>query len=491
LNLKYFNNLGLFVVLFSLSCLLAKPAASNSNPLEKNDVIDSVIQAYGGDKLSALKSLKVHDRYKVFSNDQGPNPDFNSISMLYSTLTVDFRSGKKSVKNWSQSVNGNRLSEILFDGETGWSINHLRGTHVENKRLGANVVGAGMMRMIDTILARRLQKYRDTATLLSHSNSLGNRIYTLSFEDDNKDQYFIDVDASSGLILTMSRSADRTTGSVYEYRKHKKVQGLTFATDLNLLVEGKPSFITTSRSIEVNTVNQRSFAIPNNSVKLKGMSNSPKMLVKKLADKVYLAGKGGSFSIFVDAGDFYVGAGGMSGINDRLVAVNQFLGAEKPIKVQVIPDHHRGHLGAIKELDKMGANMVIASQHRNIIESMRSDKTRTADFKVIDKKLDLVNGLVEVHDIQTAHAEHYLLFYVPSAKLVFSADHFGTNLIEALPGANNTIKTFYSEIERLNIPVERYAGAHSPRVLTHEDLENVLVDYEVKACPPKHDICVD
>ena len=135
--------------------------------------------------------------------------------------------------------------------------------------------------------------------------------------------------------------------------------------------------------------------------------------------------------------------------------------------------------------------MVITSQHRNIIESMRSDKMRTADFKVINKKLDLVNGLVEVHDIQTAHAQNYLLFYVPSAKLVFSADHFGTNLIEALPGANNTIKTFYSEIARLNIPVERYADAHSPRVLTHEDLEKVLVDYKVKPCPPKHDICVD
>lgn len=467
------------------------PAVSMPKALEKNEVIDRVIHAYGGDKLKALKSLKVYDRYKVFSLDQGPNPEISSISMLYSTLTVDFSSGKKSVKNWNQSVNGNRLSEILFDGGTGWSINHLRGTHVENKNLGANVVGAGMMKMVDTILARRLHKHRDTATLVSQTTSFGKPIYTLSFVDKNKGQYFVDIDVSSGLILTMSQNDDRTSGSVYEYRKHRKVQGLTFAADMNMFVKGKPRFITTSRNIEVNKVNQKSFSIPENSVKLKGMNNSSTMHVQKLADKVYLAGKGTSFSIFVDAGDFYVGGGGLAGLNERLEAVNQFLGTDKSIKLQIIPDHHRGHLGAIKELDEMGVNMIIAPEHRNIIESMRADKTRNATFKAIDKKLELANGLVEVHDIQTAHAENYLLFYIPSAKLVFSADHFGTNLIEALPGANNTIKTFHNEIERLNLQVERFADSHSPRVLNREDLEKVLSDYQVKSCPPEHDICVD
>ncbi len=491
MNLNYFINLGLVVALYYMSFLLATPAVAKPNTLEENEVINKVILAYGGNKLKALKSLTVYDRYKVFSNDQGPNPEVNSISMLYSTLMVDFKSGKKSVKNWNESVNGNRLSEILFDGETGWSINHLRGTHVENKNLASNVVGAGMMRMIDTVLARRLQNHRETATIVSHGTLLGKLIYTLSFEDENEEPYFIDVDASSGFILTMSRSDDRATGSVYEFRKHREIQGLIFASDMNLLVNGRPRFITTSRNIEVNKLNHRSFAIPESSVKLAGMINSPNMHVQKLADKVYLAGEESRFSIFVDAGDFYVGAGGMSGIKKRLEAVNQFLGTEKPIKVQVIPDHHRGHLGAIKELDEMAVNMVIASQHRNIIESMRSDKTRNADFSVLNKKMNLADGLVEVHDIQTAHADNYLLFYIPSAKLIFSADHFGTNLIEALPSANNTIKTFRNEIERLNLKAEKYAHAHGPRLLTREDLEKVLTDYQIQPCPPEHDICVD
>ena len=151
-----------------------------------------------------------------------------------------------------------------------------------------------MMRMIDTILARRLQNNRDTATLVSQSSLFGEPSYTLSFADENKTQYFLDIDASSGLILTMSRNSDRVNGSIYEFKKHREVRGLMFATEMNQLVKGKPRFITTSRNIEVNRVDQQAFVIPQNSVKLKGMINRSTMHVQNLADNVYLAGKGTS-----------------------------------------------------------------------------------------------------------------------------------------------------------------------------------------------------
>ena len=467
------------------------PVAAQSEILEVDELVDRVIQAYGGAKLKELNSLQVHDRYKVFSIVQGADPDFNSISLLYSTLTVDYRSGKKSVKNWSQNSNGNRLSEILFDGNTGWSINHLRGTHVENKSLGANVVGSGMQKMLDTILVLRLLKQRDTATIFAKAIIEGELTYTLMFKDESKQQYFIDIDTSSNLILRMSQKADRTTGTVYEFGKHTQLQGLTFATDMNMLVNGSPRFITTSRKIEVNNVDQHSFSIPTESIKLKGMLNNAQMQVKKLANNVYLVGENTRFSIFVDTGDFYIGGGGLSGMKKRLHALNKFLGTNKSIKVQVIPDHHRGHLGAIKELEEMGAHLVIAPQHRQIIESLRVKSLDQNDFSEVDESFELADGLVKVYDIQTTHAKNYLLFYVPNAKLIFSADHFGTNLIDALPSANNTMKTFHKEIKRLGLPVELFAHAHGSRTLSNNDLINILSGFEVKPCPPEHDICID
>lgn len=486
---NYLVNIGLLSALLSVNFLLVMPVLAKSTVLEKDDFVDRIIHAYGGEKLSTLKSLKVDDRYKVFSMDQGANPEINSVSILYSTLAVDFSSGKKSVKNWRQNANGNRLSQILYDGETGWNINHLRGTHIENKNLTANVVGAGMMRMIDTILAWRLEKHRDTATLMTHGAIGEEPIYTLSFSAGENEQYFLDVDAASGLILKMSKNSDRTTGPVYEFGKHKAVQGLTIATDINMLVNGKSRFITTSRSIEVNQTDQKLLSIPEDSIRLKGFIDRSKMSVQKLADKVYLAGKGANFSIFVDAGEFYIGGGGLSGIKKRLEAVNKFVGANKPIKIQVIPDHHRGHLGAIKELKEMGSSIAIASEHRPIIENLASTKDQNNDFIISDDKMSLANGLVEVYNINTVHAENYLLFYIPAAKLVFSADHFGSTMIDALPGANNTIKTFHSAIEKLAIEVEIYADSHSPALLSAENLKEVLTGYLVKPCPLSHDIC--
>ncbi|WDE08518.1 hypothetical protein SG34_031850 [Thalassomonas viridans] len=482
--------MGRLLTFASISFLFAISAFAMPESFDKDELVNKVIQTYGGKKLTELKSLKVHDRYKVFSMDQGPNPMFNSISTLYSTLAIDFNSGRKSVNNWRQDSNGNRLSQILFDGKTGWSINHLRGTHVENSALTADVVGANMMQMIDTILARRLERHRDSVKLISRNSVTGKPIHTLSFVAEKNNQYFLDIDASSGLILRMSKDNDRTTGRVYEYGKHKQIQGLTFATDMNMLVKGKPSFITLSRTIEVNKVNQQSFSIPKASTRLKGLIERSKMSVHQLADRVYLAGEGNNFSIFIDAGDFYIGAGGLPGLKKRLEAVNNYVGSKKPIKEQVIPDHHRGHLGAIKELEEMGASVVIAPAHRNIIESLFVDKQQNK-IRVVDNKMHLANGLVEVYNIHTVHAENYLLFFIPSAKLVFSADHFGTNLIAALPGANNTIKSFHSEIERLNIPVQKYAHAHGPRILSHADLEKVLAGYRVKPCPANNKICLD
>mgnify|MGYP003875803947 FL=1 len=482
--------IGRLLVLVSVSFYVATFAHAMPDSLSKDGIVEKVVQAYGGEKLAELNSLSVHDRYKVFSMDQGENPAVNSITRLYSTLTVDFKTGEKSVKSWRVDSNGHRLSEILYDGQTSWRINHLRGTHVEDPVLKPSVVGAGMMKMIDTVMAQRLAAHRDSVELVSHNVFAGKSTYTLSFMAEKSEPYFIDVDAISGFILRMSKSLSRTTGTVYHYGKHKRVEGLAFATDMNMLVKGKPRFITLSRRIEVNTTNQQSFLIPKKSIKLKGFIDSSKMIVNKLADKVYLAGKGSNFSIFVDTGHYFIGAGGLPGITNRLAALNEYLGTNYALKKQVIPDHHRGHLGALKELQQMGTSIIIAPTHREIINSQLVSN-EGVEISPVDNKLILADGMVEVYNIHTTHAQQYLLFYVPSAKLVFSADHFGTNLIEALPGANNTVATFYSEIERLGLQVQYYAHAHGPRILSHTDLENVVAGYQITPCPTNENICAD
>jgi len=489
LKLSAFSKLTLTATLLTLQVLFATPVVANTQDSKADLLVARVLQAYGGDQLGALTSLQVEDSYKVFSLDQGANPAVNEVTNLTSRLNVDFKSNKKNVKNWRQGPNGNSLSQILFDGSTGWSINHLRGTHVENPSLTADRVGSGMLKMIDTVLALWLYQNRASASWHAEKLVAGKSVSTLAFETKNKEQYFLDIEVSTGLILRMSRSLDSSSGPVYEFSQHTKVQDLTFATDMNMLIDGKPRFVTTQRDIEINSLEPDAFSIPDKSVKLKGMLNPDIMQVQKLAEKVYLAGKGRNFSIFVDAGYYWVGAGGLTGITQRLTAVNQYLNVEKSLHMQILPDHHRGHLGALPELIELGSQLVFAAQHESIIDKLAEVTDSNQKLVVTSEKLSLLKGLVEVYDITTAHAENYLLVYIPHAKLVFSADHFGTNLIDALPGGNNTIKTFHSEITRLNLDVAQFAHAHGPRLLTATDLEQVVTHYKPKTCPLDEALC--
>lgn len=472
---------------FSLSLILLSSAAmATSKKLTKDELIDKVITTYGGDKLLQLSDLTVSDKYKVFSLDQGPDPAFNGVTTLYSELLIDFGSAKKLIKNWRQDHNGNQLRGTLFDGQSGWNINYLRGSHVKNNNVSTNTVGAGMMKMIDTLLVRQLAIHRDNAHIISTKNLLGQPIYALTFTAHDNKQYILETDASSGLVLSMLIGKSPNTGRLYQFSQHKKQEGITFAHNMDMFIAGEPRFVTTARSVKINQLTSQAFVLPKKSKQLQGLTNNSTMTVKQLADDVYLVGEQTRFSIFVDAGEYYVGAGGLGGIDKRLSALNKHLNKQNQIKVQVIPDHHRGHLGALAKLAEMNTPVLIAPTHRKIVESMYKNNN---EIEEVSNLVRLAGGKVEVYNIHTAHANNYLLFYLPAEKLVFSADHFGTSLINALPGANNTVKSLHREINRLGIPVSRYANAHSARVLNQSDLEMVLSDYEVAPCPLAHSFC--
>ena len=252
------------------------------------------------------------------------------------------------------------MSQILFDGNTGWSVNYLRDTYVENKNLTYDVVGAGFLRMVDAVIVSRLMKFRDTASLESVHVNASKPIYTLSFIDEHNVRHFVDVDGSNGLLLRSSNTKEPGKGRDYIFAKHEKVQGLMFAMDMNLFSEGNPSFITISRKISVNNVKAADFALPNRSKKLRGFIDTKQMGVHELAHDVYLVGQGSRFSIFVRHEDYFVGGGGLGGIKERLKAVNTHLNADMPIHTQVLPDHHRGHLAGIKDLEEMGSEIIVA-----------------------------------------------------------------------------------------------------------------------------------
>lgn len=468
--------------------------SATTNALASDDsqkLIDKIVTAYGGETLISLKSLIVHDRYKSITKDGGVKPGMDDVSRLHSTLTVDFEQDRKAVKNWSVQARGKRLGGIMFDGKQGWSINHLRGSHVARPDLNGNNVGAGMMKLLDTTLVRSLLASRETASY-DGTTSLFNRAHEkLSFKIRGKSQVTIYVDSSSGLISQMTRP----NGLRYVYSEHKKADGITYAADTNQFRSGQTAMMTLSRKIEVNPDISKAFDIPTNTKALEGMQDTSKMVVKALGEGTYLVGMGNRSSLFVDAGDHYVGIGSLGGIKKRLQAViekqkTEKQKTEKPLKYMVIPEH-QGHVGDVKTIAAMGANFVTVENHLPSLKKQFTKPLSDDRFALVDKKMELADGKVQVHDIATVTRDQLLVFYVPSLKLLYSMDEFGTNLLNSVPSADKRTISFRSAIEELGIDVEKFAYVHGTGLLTIEQLRQITDKYVEGYCPTGHTICAD
>ncbi len=199
---------------------------------------------------------------------------------------------------------------------------------------------------------------------------------------------------------------------------------------------------------------------------------------------------GNRSSIFVDAGDYFVGAGSLAGFKKRLQAVNQKLQTDKPIKYLVVPEH-QGHFGDINTIAAMNADFVTSADHLPALEKQFTPPLPANRFVLVDGILKLADSKVHVYDISTLTSDHFLLFYVPSEKLVFTMDEFGTNLLNSVPSADLRTLSFRQAIEELGIDVQQFTYVHGTGVLSLQQLRQVTDAYKEGFCPEGHPICAD
>jgi len=458
---------------------------------KEDALINKVVAAYGGEKLISAKALTINDRYKVFRSGQGYTAGEIDIEINNVSLTIDFENKRKSVVNWRKISRGAFLSQYIHDGEAGHFLNHSRKTHRVNANQNYAVVGASTIRKTDTALVRLLLDGKAEAKYIGENMYRGQVHEKLTYKMAGSPELTIFVNKKTGLLSKMTQQSTHRGELMYIYGQHRKQDGITYASDTNFLIAGQPNVITLSRSIEVNPNLDHKFDLPNDYAEPGAIIDTSKMTVKKLADDVYFAGRDGGYSIFVDAGDHFVGAGGYQALSERLKAAQEFAGNEKPLRDQILTHHHSDHLGAVNEIAEMGANFVTVDDNVDIIRDLLTYEVADSRFVRVNGKKTFGNGKVEVYDIATAHADHYLLYYVPGAKLVFSADHFFTDLETGLPAAHYNMVTFRSALEALGIAVEKFASAHALRTLTIADLRAATDDHTETTCPTGMSICSD
>lgn len=479
-------------VIGAAASLLAICISTNgyAGPAE-DALIDKVVTAYGGDALLSATSFRVTNDNRIVSVGQSANPEVTDIALNKSDLFIDYENGRASAENWTRNRAGSFINQAVFDGTTGHVYNHAAKTHSENESLTFMAVGGGTIRTTDVTLVRVLLDNRDQAVKGEDAEYHGRRHETLTFPMQGSSDLTIYVDSETGLLSKMRRQNPVAGALDYVFSQHKKVDGITYAAEAIFQVAGQINTLTVHRKLEVNPDLSGVFDGADGYTAQGATIDTSAMSVRKLADGIYYAGQNAGHSIFIDAGDYFIAAGGYAGLTARFDAVKKEAGLEKPLGYHIVTHQHADHIGGIGEAVALGANLVTVENHLPPVRGSLTAPLADDRVTLVDGSMTLANGDVQIYDIATAHADHYLLVYVPSLNLVFSADHFSTNLVEGLPPANNNMVTFRKAVEALNLDIDMFLGAHGTRPLTMDDLRAATDGYQDQRCPGGREICAE
>jgi glyoxylase-like metal-dependent hydrolase (beta-lactamase superfamily II) len=484
---KLRNNKGYFVKATAM-LLIGNSSLVHAGQIEDR-IISKVVQAYGAEALTKAKSITVHDKKKLLYTNQGSRPGFTEINKNNVSFTVDFENQRKSLVSWESSGRGTRLTKTVFDGGRGFVYDLYHKTYDENEHLDFTNVGASIVRTHDTLLAHLAWNSKNTAEYVGEVIHRGAFHDLLKITMPTGLELTLHIHRKSGLISRMTRINSYVGEIAYIFSNHKKTTGITHSTDLQINIAGRPEFFSTDRKIEINPLLVNVFAKPLGFEKRGESMDASKMSVRTLTNGVYFAGQGHRFSLFVDVGEYFIAAGGNGDLKARFEAVKKEVGVEKPLKYQVVTHHHSDHLEGLSGVTELGTNFITVAEHVASIQNSLPEKISKDRFVLVKDYAKYANGSIEVYNMSSTHSDQNLLIYIPKAKLMFTADHFSTDLKIGLPNADKGTVILKGEINRLNLDVEKLLGAHGARILTMSDLQRVVDNYSEAKCPEAITVC--
>jgi len=468
--------------------IMANDVDNNSGDIEKV-IIAKVLKAYGGQKLTSLKSIVITEHNKRISPGQGETSHQPGFFRINEELTIDFERKRKSMLSWRVSRTSTDLEKFIFDGKHGRIYDILNKKYSDEDWLNFASTGSGIVRRSDTLLAKSLSDNNTSVSYQGDEIYLGTIHNKIIVKIGSGSKYIVFVDKKLGLISKMMRQHPSAGEISYTFANHKKSDGLTFAQDLNFTVGGQSRLVSIKRDIKIVPSLETLFSKPLGYSHWGELFDTSELIINKIAANTYHVGKGRSFTLFVDTGNYFIASGGHDGIKEKFKAIKSLKNIDKPLKYMISTHHHNEHLPALKEAVELGATIITVSDHKQVIKKQLSHKNSSDTFQLIDKQATFGDGAVEVYEISTMHADKYLLVYIPAAKLVFAEDHYETQLKTAVPRVHKDMVIFREAMDALAIDVEHLLDGHSPRQLSITEFNSATNAYQKAVCPAGFLIC--
>ncbi len=487
-KLSNFYILSLFLVGFS-AC-----AEENQPPTEMNKdlLINRVVEAYGGDKLLKLTSFEKLERRKNFNIGQSPAPGETFESKVNFHTLFDPVNNRAVLESWYSHDAGSYHNSEIFDGETGYTVDFGIHGYTDNPdSTPAGVIWIAV-RSSSPLLVKDIYEQREGAEYIGTEEVDGKIHEVLKYNFQGNVPYFVYIDPETYLVTKISRTVGSGSILDYSYSGYVEEDGILHETGYKRERDGQLDHETTFISYKFDQpLEEKYFTVPEGFFGPIESDDVSSMLVNKISENAYHIGSGFGYTIFVDVGDYLIASGGYRGLTQRVEEYRKVTGSSKTLKFLVITHHHVDHLGGMAEANDLGVIFVTVAEN---VDSIKE----AAGAEIPDERFLLINGSrtfgpedgerVVVYEFDSPHANRFLMSYLPVEKILFTVDHFGTLYTNALPAANADSIYLEKKIEEMGLDVEGIVSAHMPRTFSIEDLKasNKLV---LDPCFEKRPVC--
>lgn len=466
-------------------CILALILINNAfaADAQTNAAIDSVVNAYGGEKLINVKTLELTGTEMSRWPGQGyfpgrDQPEFNRQTFVFNPNEMLAYKEIKSLGNNSVIHYGD-----VIDDETTMSFNLISNVHYDPDEGGYYGSLGGYIRGFDTMLAFELNKRRNTAKVEGSSNYRGQPHTIISMEFPNSPPLFMTIDDRTGYIVKMTRTFENNETQLdYYYNKHQIINGIAFSQSYAFMQDDNLRISSSDRSLKVNKTSAKIFTLPSNlSKRAEMMPEIEGPSQTKISDTFHHISADGYQSAFITGDEYAVSVGGSAGFGERY-KVYQAIEGSKPLRYHVITHHHVDHLDGVEDAAATGATLVVLANTVELVRDIVGDDFPSDRIMSISSKTTL--GPVDIHLVSTNHTETLALVYARDDKTLFEADHYGGEHLNAVSPAYLNGVNLKRDVDPLGLDIEFLVGPHSRKAHRWVDFVGAVESFKSKHCKP-------
>ncbi|CAH9059090.1 hypothetical protein PSECIP111854_02331 [Pseudoalteromonas sp. CIP111854] len=462
-------------------------------------IISHAVAAYGGDALLTLQSISAREQANQYSQWQSSHAlqgeTVSYVNEQQRMLLIDFTKQHKAFKQVTTRLVGSHGSnmpsviERLFVADKGYVIDHALKQYQPASNITFENTDFTVSEQLDPLIIRKLyqdkaaSKWTDTAYIQGAAHDV------LTVHEGSEQQYIVYLNQQTGYLSRMLTERGGQLRS-FDFLNHQLQQGFVWAQQLFVSSSEGPIYQAYLRELSFNSLKSQAFSLPKAyKVKPKDVPvDVSKHTFLQLAKGVYFIGQGWGYTLFVDAGEYFISAGAWQmHANDKawqknLALLKTHTGLNKPVAQHVVTHHHSDHMMGLEDVIAHGADLIV---HPSDISALQAHLTAPLVAQRVIAATNmhtLASNKVVLIDVPNSHASHNLVLYLPEHKLLFSEDMFGSSWQSGFDSPSNwphgdtyhRLKILTDKLQQQELEVSVYASSHHRRVLTHAEIEQAL-----------------